>query len=106
MEISQDLQRWQRLLLTSVVVVFAVTAAVTYRLVGQLRAADQRVSYEHAERVIDADAIEIALFARSANARGYLLSGDALFLDTQLIGDNLSQLLGDIPGVRRHPCSS
>lgn len=78
---SQDLQRRQRILLAVVVVVLALTAIVTYGLVQQLRAASQSVSYEHAERVIQADAVEVALFARAANARGYLLSGDPMFLE-------------------------
>jgi diguanylate cyclase (GGDEF)-like protein len=81
--ISQDLQRWQSILLAAIVVVLAATALATYALIDQLRAANQSVSYDHAERVIDADGMEIAMFARSANARGYLLSGDALFLENR-----------------------
>jgi diguanylate cyclase (GGDEF)-like protein len=81
--ISQDLQRWQSILLSAVVVALTATALASYALIAQLRTADQSVSYEHAERVIDADGMEIAMFARSANARGYLLSGDALFLENR-----------------------
>ncbi len=78
---AQDLQRWQRTLLLVVVAVLACTGLVTFWLIGELRAASRNVSYAHAERVIDADGVEIALFARSASARGFLLSGDPLFLE-------------------------
>lgn len=81
--IAQDLQRWQRILLSIIVVTLAVTGLATFALVGQMRAANQSISYEHAERVIDADGVEIAVFARFASGRGYLLSGDAVFLETR-----------------------
>lgn len=78
---AQELQRWQRVLLAVVVAVLAGTGVVTFWLISELRAAGRNVSYAHAERVIDAGAVEVALFARSANARGFLLSGDPLFLE-------------------------
>ncbi|MEJ7596388.1 MAG: diguanylate cyclase [Kofleriaceae bacterium] len=81
---GDDLRRWQAILLLLLVGVLAVTAIVTVRLVGQLRAASQAVSYSHAERVIDADGVEIALFTRSAGTRGYLLTGDRLFLEDRI----------------------
>ncbi len=81
---AQNLQRWQRALLGVMVVVLGLTGAVAYDLIRRLRAASDEVSYQHAERVIDADGLAIASFARSANARGYLLSGDPLFLENRL----------------------
>src|SRR5687767_1016258 len=83
--------------MTGIVAVFVVTAFVTYYLVRELRVANQNVSYDHAERVIDAHGIEIAMFARSASARGYLLSGDALFLENRKAArDRLGALLEDL----------
>ncbi len=78
---AQDLQRWQRTLLVVVVAVLTCTGVVTFWLIGEMRAASHNVSYAHAERVIDAHGVEIALFARTASARGFLLSGDPLFLE-------------------------
>src|SRR5687767_507934 len=80
---TQDLQRWQRVLLSSVVAVLVCTGIVAYGLITQMRAASHNVSYAHAERVIDVGGVEIALFARSAGARGFLLSGDPLFLESR-----------------------
>lgn len=105
---SQDLQRRQRILLVVVALVLALTAIVTYGLVQQLRAASQSVSYEHAERVSHADGVEVALFARAANARGYLLSGDPLFLEGRKaarakLGERLEELRaggGDRAAIR------
>ncbi|MGE0548164.1 MAG: hypothetical protein AB7R00_13950, partial [Kofleriaceae bacterium] len=81
MGIAQDLQRWQHVLLTVVVIVLGATGLLAYQLIGEMRSANQAVSYAHAERLIDADAMEIAVFMRSANTRGYLLTGDRSFLD-------------------------
>ncbi len=78
---SQDLERSRRIFLGVVVLVLALTAVVTYGLIREMRAANRAVSYEHADRVVNADRMESAMFARSANARGYLLSGDPLFLE-------------------------
>lgn len=83
MDTVRDLQRWQRVLLATVVSILVGTGVVAYVLVRQLRDANQSVSYEHAERVIDADGMETAFFERSAAARGYLLSGDPLFLENR-----------------------
>ena len=80
---ARDLQRWQRILLATVVSILVGTGIVAYVLVRELRDANQSVSYEHAESVIDADGMETAFFERSAAARGYLLSGDPLFLENR-----------------------
>lgn len=100
MGIAQDLQRWQRILLSIIVVALAVTGLVTYGLIGQLRAANQSVSYTHAERVIDAGSVEIAVFARSASARGYLLSGDAVFLESRRAAK--AELERRLDGLKAH----
>jgi diguanylate cyclase (GGDEF)-like protein len=94
---TQDLQRWQRTLLAIIVVVLASTGVVTYRLIHQLRAANQSVSYAHAERVIATDGLETAVLGRSASARGYLLSGDPVFLDQrQAMRAELQRLLPEL----------
>ncbi|MBA2542024.1 MAG: diguanylate cyclase [Deltaproteobacteria bacterium] len=64
-----------------VIVLLVAMVLVTLGLIRELRSDSQAVSYEHAERVMDADGVEIAANARSASMRGYLLSGDALFLE-------------------------
>lgn len=78
---SQDLRRWQRLLLSVVVAVLVASGLVGYGLVLELRAANQAVSYARAERVIDAAGMEIALLGRAASVRGYLLAGDPVLLE-------------------------
>ncbi len=98
---AQDLRRWQRVLLLIIGSVLAVTGVVTYALIAQLGAANQNVSYAHAERVIDADGAQIASFARSANARGYLLTGDRVFLENRLAAR--TDLNRRLDGLESHP---
>ncbi len=83
MGIARDLQRWQRIVLSIVVLALMVTGVLSYSLIQEMRAANQDVSYSRAERVIDVDGIEIAVFSRSVNMRGFLLTGDPLFLENR-----------------------
>ncbi|MBA3541252.1 MAG: diguanylate cyclase [Deltaproteobacteria bacterium] len=76
-----DLRRWFIIIVSVVVLVLGVGGAVTYVLVGHLRGANQAVIYERAEELQDAEALGIAIYTRSASARGYLLSGDPAFLE-------------------------
>jgi diguanylate cyclase (GGDEF)-like protein/PAS domain S-box-containing protein len=77
----QDLQRWQRLLLPVVIAAILVSGIVGCGLIRQAREANQTASHAHAERMIEADALLVALYTRSANARGFLISGDPVLAE-------------------------
>ncbi|HUQ03805.1 MAG TPA: diguanylate cyclase [Kofleriaceae bacterium] len=78
---TQDLQRWQRVLLPVVIAAILVSGFVGCGLIRQAREANQTASHSHAERMIEADALLVAMYTRSADARGYLLSGDPILAE-------------------------
>lgn len=80
---AQELQRWQRILLFIVVAALGGSAFVGYDLFREARETNQAVSYAHAERVIEADTLQLALYQRAANSRGYLLTGDRALLEAR-----------------------
>jgi PAS domain S-box-containing protein len=75
-----DLRRWWLVVVAAVSLVLVAAGGITYKLVGELRSDEDHVVYERAEDMRNADALGIAVFRRTANARGYLLSGDPSFL--------------------------
>jgi PAS domain-containing protein len=96
-----SLLRWQRGILLAVVAALILASLVSYRLVRELRATSQNVLYEDAERLRNVEALSIAVYNRSSNARGYLLSGDASFLEACLAAR--AEIKRRLPRLREIP---
>jgi CHASE3 domain sensor protein len=80
---DDNLRRWWLVVVAIVSLVLVGAGAIVWTLISGLRATHDHVIYERAEELRNADAVGIAVFERSANARGFLLSGDASFLEAR-----------------------
>jgi len=59
-----------------------------WRVLDGVDVKHQQLAYGAAQELADVDAMAVALQERSANARGYLLSGDATFLEARQVASD------------------
>ncbi|MBE7449958.1 MAG: sensor domain-containing diguanylate cyclase [Kofleriaceae bacterium] len=98
------LRRWLTAIAVSVGLVVTVAAALAFVLVREIQTVNRSVGYELAENLIDANALSVAVFARMAGARGYLLSGDeSLLEDRNVARGEAARRLAALRGRRPAP---
>jgi len=66
-----------------VTIVLAGAGALAINLIDELRTTQARVIYERATELRNTEALGLAIFTRSSNARGYLLTGQQHFLEAR-----------------------
>ena len=80
-EYVRVLKRRVRVTLACLGLVVAAAALMIVNLIASLDVRHQQVAYQAAERLAAAEMLASAQQERSSNARGYLLTGDAAFLE-------------------------
>ncbi len=100
---EQDLRRWWLGVFAIVSLVLVAAGAAAWSLIRELRGSYETAIYDRAEQLRNADALGIAVFKRSASARGYLLSGDRSLLEARAaaqadVDDRLAELLANARG--------